>query len=307
VNVAVDRSIGVDDLVLPFQIDGLGVRGRLVRLGTAVDTVIRQHAYPEPVGRILAESLALASVLASTIKYDGVFSLQSKGNGPVRLLVADVTSAGDIRGYAAFDGEKLPVRDDALGRMGKLLGQGHMAFTVDQGPDTERFQGIVALDRETLADCARHYFIQSEQLDTDFSVAAGWTMNGPVRGWRAGAVMIQRLPAASLNADEDAWNRASHLLASVTAAELIDPQLSPDRLLYRLFHSEGVRVYADHELRAQCRCSRERAANALRLIPDPDLAEMWIDGKVVVTCQFCNVSHNFDASEVHAIRAPGHA
>src|SRR4051812_26863504 len=157
---ATDRR--ADDLVQPFQIDAPGLRGRLVRLGASVDEVLSRHDYPEPVARLLGETLALAAALSGALKYDGVFSLQTKGDGPVRMMVADITSQGAMRGYAAFDQQALA---DALSSSAgalpgsplsapvpRLLGRGHLAFTVDQGPDTERYQGIVELSGGTLAD-----------------------------------------------------------------------------------------------------------------------------------------------------------
>jgi molecular chaperone Hsp33 len=186
-----------DDLVQPFQIDAPGLRGRLVRLGASVDEVLSRHDYPEPVAHLLGETLALTAALSGALKYDGVFSLQTKGDGPIRMMVADITSQGAMRGYAAFDEQALA---GALGPgagapisapVPRLLGRGHLAFTVDQGPDTERYQGIVELSGSTLADCAHHYFRQSEQLQAGIRLACGRTAapDGSTR-WRAGALML---------------------------------------------------------------------------------------------------------------------
>ncbi len=295
-----------DDLVQPFQVEGLNLRGRLVRLGPAVDTIVRQHAYPGAVGGLLAEGMALAATLAGALKYEGVFSLQTKSDGPVRLLVADVTSAGDLRGYAQFDEARLAelgprTRDRPFRR---LMGKGYLAFTVDQGQHTDRYQGIVELKGANLVECAQHYFQQSEQLETGIKLAAGQAR--PARaligelGWRAGGLMVQRLPA---NDNEDDWRRALALIESCTSAELLDPMLDPYDLLYRLFHEDGVRVYRPHALRARCRCSRAKAESVLRLLPDVDLDEMVVDGKVIVTCQFCNSNHVFEEAEVRRLRA----
>jgi molecular chaperone Hsp33 len=295
-----------DDLVQPFQVEALNLRGRLVRLGSAVDTIVRQHAYPGPIGGLVAESLALAATLAGALKYDGVFSLQTKGDGPLRLMVADVTSKGDLRGYAQFDEARLaalgPRREDR--RFRRLMGKGYLAFTVDQGPHTDRYQGIVDLDGADLVECAQHYFRQSEQLKTAIRLAAGQAK--PMHpysnelGWRAGGLMVQRMPG---DTSDDDWRRAQALVESCTAAELLDPMLDPHDLLYRLFHEDGVRVFRPHPLRARCRCSRGRAESVLRLLPDVDLAEMVVDGKVTVTCQFCNSSHVFGEDEVRRLRA----
>jgi molecular chaperone Hsp33 len=279
--------------VLPFQVDGLNIRGRIARLGPALDTILRQHAYPRPVSRLLGEALALAAAVGSSLKFEGIFSIQAKGNGPVKLLVVDMTSAGHIRGYAQLAGR--PIAADER-RLDHLVGKGQLAFTVDQGPDTERYQGIVALGEDTLAGAVDHYFRQSEQLETRLVLAAGLST-----AWRSTALMVQRLPGES--PDPDAWNRTLHLLDSLTEAELLDPDLKSEDLLYRLFHAEGARVFSPRPVEAKCRCTRERAEGALRLVPESELPDLMVDGRFIVTCQFCNTSNFFTEAEVQALRA----
>ena len=292
------------DLLLPFHIGAGAVRGRLVRLGAAVDTILAGHDYPVPVGRLLAETLALAAVLAGSLKYDGIFTLQTQGDGPVSLVVADVTSAGHLRGYARFDPERLAallaVHPDPADPVPVLLGAGHLAFTVDQGPATERYQGIVALEGATMAECERLYFRQSEQLDTAVTLSA----RPPVGSgsWHAAALMVQRMPAdlpghPILLADEaeDCWRRAVILKDSVTEAELHDAAIEPARLLWRLYHAEDLRTFAPHPLAARCRCSRDKVAQALRFVAPAELADLADEaGRVVVTCEFCRAAYAFD-------------
>jgi molecular chaperone Hsp33 len=282
-----------DDVVLPFQVDGLNIRGRIARLGPALDTILRQHAYPRPVSRLLGEALALASAVGSSLKFDGIFSIQAKGIGPIKLLVVDMTSAGHLRGYAQLSGR--PIAADER-RLGHLVGKGQLAFTIDQGPDTERYQGIVALGEDTLSGAVDHYFQQSEQLKTRLLMASGLTT-----AWRSTALMVQRLPGES--PDPDAWNRTEHLLASLTEDELLDPDLKGEDILYRLFHAEGVRVFRPRPVEARCRCSRERAEGALKLVPASELPDLMVDGRFIVTCQFCNTSNIFSEAEVQALRA----
>jgi molecular chaperone Hsp33 len=179
-----------DDIVQPFQIDGNSLRGRLVRLGPVVDDILARHAYPGPIAVLLAETLALCAALAATLKFDGVFSIQARGDGPVNLLVADVSTGGEIRGYARYEPERLSgidTRDDqSPAPIARLLGSGYLAFTVDQGANTELYQGIVALEGDTLAECVHHYFRQSEQLPTRVLLAAGAALPPVPRGWRQG-------------------------------------------------------------------------------------------------------------------------
>jgi molecular chaperone Hsp33 len=297
-----------DDLIQPFQIDRYALRGRLVRLGPAIDHILSQHAYPEAVAAMLGEAITLAVVLAGALKYDGIFTLQTKGDGAIRLMVADVTTEGAVRGYAQYDEAEL---EAALGlasgpSVPALVGSGYIAFTVDQGEDTERYQGIVDLNGATLAECAQHYFRQSEQLQAGIKLSVGRT--GPDGGWRAGGLMIQRVPPEGgwgiLPDDvEDGWRRAMVLMSSATEAELVDPELSPHRLLFRLFHEDGVRVYPTHGLEARCRCSRERIESILRAFPVAELDDMKKDPVTTVTCQFCNTRYEFDEADLDRLIA----
>src|SRR5499427_7160414 len=203
-----------DDLIQPFRIDPFALRGRLVRLGPAIDRILSQHDYPEPVAAMLGEAITLAVVLAGALKYEGIFTLQTKGDGPIRLMVADVSTEGALRGYAQYDPAKL---EAALAKAGVsspsvplLVGSGYIAFTVDQGEDTERYQGIVELAGSTLAECAHHYFRQSEQLQAGIKLSVGRA--GRRSTWRAGGLMLQRVPPEGgygVIADdvEDGWRR----------------------------------------------------------------------------------------------------
>lgn len=308
------RDARADNLVLPFQIDAQGLRGRLVRLGGALDAILTRHDYPTPVAQLLGEALVLAAALAATLKYDGVFTLQTKGDGPVSMMVADVTTAGAMRGYAQVDRAKLKaalerpgpsVADDPVPR---LLGAGYLAFTVDQGADTERYQGIVELTGATLSDCMHHYFRQSEQFQAAINLAVGQVEIGGARQWRGGAVMIQRLPdaqgpdmhGADLDENEEGWRNAMAMMASSTRRELLDAALAPEALLFRLFHESGVRVYREKHVKDSCRCSHERVVGMLRGLPRDDLSELKVDGKFVVTCEFCNRQYPIGEAELAA-------
>jgi len=301
---------GPDDLVQPFRIDPFALRGRLVRLGPTIDRILSQHAYPEPVAAMLGEAITLAIVLAGALKYDGIFTLQTKGDGPIRLMVADVSTAGAVRGYAQYDPAKLEAAlsgaAPGVPSVSRLVGSGYIAFTVDQGEDTDRYQGIVELAGTTLAECAQHYFRQSEQIQAGITLSVGRA--GHRGAWRAGGLMLQRVPPEGgygVIADdvEDGWRRAMVLMSSATAAELVDPDLSPHRLLFRLFHEDGVRVYDTHSLEARCRCSRERIEGILGLFSPEELDEMRQEGVTTVTCEFCNQAYLFDEADLDRIRA----
>jgi molecular chaperone Hsp33 len=294
-------SIPKDDLILPFQAEHAEVAGRLVKLGPVVDTILSRHDYPEPVSKLLGEAVALTALLGAALKFEGKFILQATTDGPVDLLVADYQVAGALRGYARFSAERLA----ALLADAPLLGKGHLAMTIDRGPDTERYQGVVPLEGGSLADAADTYFRQSEQLPTFIRLAVArhyrarqeerpWT-------WRAGGLLVQKLTREggrrrqreSAFAAED-WTRAKALAETVEDHELLDPMLPPDRLLYRLFHEEKVRAYRAVPLTSYCSCSEARVEELLRRFSAEDLAEMVVDGQVSVTCEFCNRSYRFD-------------
>jgi molecular chaperone Hsp33 len=292
-----------DDIVQPFQIDASHLRGRLVRVGPVLDEILSKHAYPEPVARLLGETITLAITLAGALKYKGIFTLQTKGDGPISLMVADVTSTGDIRGYAQFDAERLADADiDSAAPVPALLGDGYLAFTVDQGEHTERYQGIVELSGDTLSDGIQHYFRQSEQLDTGIKVAVAFTD----LGWRGGALMLQRLPEdqvqQTLGSDvADDWRRAMVLMGTCTDKEMLDPNLPANDLLFCLFHEDGVRVWAPLSLNASCRCSRDRVATVLASLPRDEIADLKVNGNVEVTCEFCNSTYTFDDAQLDHI------
>jgi len=290
------------DLIQPFQLEVPQLRGRLVRLGPALDALLARHNYPAPVATLLAETVTLTALLAGMLKYEGVFTLQAKSSGPITMLVADVTSEGCIRAYAQYDAtaEMLANPNPELPlTAGELLGDGYIAFTVDMGPDTERHQGIVELAGDTMADFVQHYFRLSEQIDTGFEIAATFDK---VHGWRAGGVMLQRLPELAKPAkvdEEDGWRRCMILLDSVTIPELTDPVLPPPDLLYRLFNQEEVRVFETSTLFDGCRCSRERVQGMLRALSDEDMVAMKAEGGTSVTCEFCSRVYSFNLSDLN--------
>jgi molecular chaperone Hsp33 len=304
-----------NDLIQPFQVERYGLRGRLVRFGGAADDILGRHDYPKPVAIMLGQVMAVAAILAGALKYQGVFTVQTQGDGPIRLMVADVTSAGEVRAYAQYDAARLAAvsepESDGAGAVSvpHLLGSGYLAFTVDQGPDTERYQGIVELNGATLADCLHHYFRQSEQIDAAIKIAVAQQPDGSdagAGGWQIGALMVQRLPHQSAlvaEQSEEGWREAVVLMGSATNRELLDPGLHPNVLLYRLFHEPGVRVYKPLVLRSACRCSHDRVSVTLRSFPKAEIESMIVDGEVVVTCEFCRRIYRFDQAAIDRLYA----
>ena len=282
-----------DDFIRPFMIDANGLHGRLVRLGPALHAPLSAHDYPEPVAVLLGEALAVVSGLSAGLNFEGVFSIQARGDGPVKMLVADVTTDGAIRGFADV---RDTIPDEAMGSpVPRLIGAGRLAFTVDQGPDTEQHQGIVDLQGANLADCVHHYFHQSSQYTAAVKLAC---RHDNENGWRGGALVLQRLPEDEKPFErerlEEGWRDALAMMGSCTTEELCDAGLNSDELLFRLFHENGVRVFAPRPLRFSCKCSPARMQAAISMLSAEEREEMTIDGKIVVSCQFCNAEQNFD-------------
>ena len=312
-------ALSADNLVLPFRTVKSDVIGRVIRLGSVVHTILSRHAYPEPVSHALGEALALTAMLGSALKTDAKLILQTKTDGALDFLVADFDPPGKVRGYANFDKSNAALANTrGRGDQGALLGSGHVAMTIDPGGGRDSYQGIVSLDKEPLVVAAHTYFRQSEQLPTFIRLAVA-RHYGPAEGggartwhWRAGGLMIQQLPREggkrelegeardlTLEGDDDEnWNRARHLAATVEDHELLDPTLSPERLLYRLFHEEGVRVVPATDLTEACRCSRERIDMYLKRFGAEELKDLREpDGSISVKCEFCSRKYAFASGE----------
>lgn len=317
-----------DDNVLPFQVDGLEIRGRAVQLGSMLDAILERHDYPEPVASLLAQVVVLTVLLGSSLKFDGKFSVQTQSDGPVSLLVVDFKTPGDVRAYAKYDetGIRAAVSDNAVSAP-QLLGNGIMGMTIDQGANTQRYQGIVALDGSTLDEIACQYFRQSEQIPTIVKTSVGQIIEpdnngGTKRRWRAGGLLAQFLPSASERMDmgdfdpgtppegsnvelvnqesvvDDAWNETLALVDTISADELTDPEISVERLLYRLFHESGVRVYDAAPVSAKCTCSREKMMAVFNGFSKEELrdvlAQSELENRFLATCEFCSRTYEFD-------------
>jgi len=312
-----------DDLVIPFRTVRSRVTGRIVRLGATVDRILQRHQYPAPVGRALGEALALTSLLGTALKINGRLILQTKSDGPLGLLVVNYDTPGHLRGYASFDAERTAELTDANGAAdpAALYGSGHLAMTIDPGGDMDRYQGIVALEKQPLAEAALTYFRQSEQLPTFLRLAVARvytpaeTAEADRWSWRAGGLLLQNLASeGGVNIDEpepyaeavplsgeadDDWQRTRILASTVEDHELIDPTLGPHELLYRLFHEEGVRVHEGHALEDRCRCSRDRVEGFLRGFDQSEFEDMREpDGDIAVTCEFCSTTYRFAPGEL---------
>lgn len=294
------RPAEVPDLVIargitPFHLARRGVRGRLIRLGALADTMLIRHDLPDGMVRLGGEALALVAGLSAGLKFKGSFSLQIKGDGPVSMLIADCTDAGEMRLCIRAD-ETSTATDPAA-----LLGEGYFAFTVDQGAHTERHQGIVAIEGETLSDMAMHYFATSEQHDCWIRLFCTHTDTG----WQAGGLLLERIAREGGTeeqgtdvAEDDSWETASILAETITQDELFDPAISEETLITRLFGTLDVAIDYPRALGFGCRCSRAKLSEVLKNFPADDLDHMAEDGTITMSCEFCNIDFRFARDEV---------
>ncbi|MEO1718602.1 MAG: Hsp33 family molecular chaperone [Pseudomonadota bacterium] len=300
-----------DDLVLPFRTEASGISGRIVRLGPAVHDILSKHDYPVPVAEIMGQALALTALLGSQLKFDGKLILQTRSDGPLGFFVTNFQAPGHLRGYASFDADKVAdLTDRGAVDQGALLGEGHLALTIDQGRDMDRYQGIVPLDGSSLSNAARLYFRQSEQLPTSIHLGVARDVQPGPEGavqWRAGGLMVQHVSPEGgvappenapidwlLGDDDENWQRVAILAETVETHELTDPTLSPERLLLRLFHEEGVRVFDPLNLASYCQCDRNRILGLLATFGKGELDDMITPtGDISVTCEFCNKTYLF--------------
>jgi molecular chaperone Hsp33 len=300
-----DGPLPADDLVQSFRVESEEkIGGRIVRLGNAVDQILIQHEYPLAVSQLVGEAVVLVALMGGGMKFEGRLTLQSRGSGPVSMIVADYMSNGEVRAYAGFDEARLAALPRGAS-VGELLGDGTLAITLDRGSATDLYQGIVALEGETLADCARDYLHRSEQVESFLKLAVAQVIDKDGKeSWRAGGLMIQHMPKLGTTlpdeeaepfrrTPDDPWNRAQILAATVETHELTDPRLSTEEVLLRLFHEDGVRVSPPQPLSFGCTCSEQRVRRLLAQYTDEDYKTMLEDGMIRVRCEFCSRTYRF--------------
>ena len=314
-------NVAAGSQILPFYLAGVSsdvalIRGRMASVGTAATSIIERHEYPDLVGRLQAEALALAACLSSTLKFDGVFTLQAKGNGLVRTLFADITESGNLRGYCALDEDQSQLaalqiaqpNDDAV-HIVPLMGGGYIAFTVDDATTGGRYQGIVELDGPHLSDAAMRWFENSEQTDTMVLCSADKGSSG----WQASALMLQRIASeggdailaqGAKAASDDAWHTAKTLLSSLSRAELIDPAVSSEEIIYRLFNTMAPHVAPARVVTDQCRCDEQKVHSILNQLSVDDVNDLAdADGVLHITCEFCKTERVFNKNDLPAFHS----
>lgn len=310
-----------DDHVVPFQVEALDIRGRSVQLGPALDSIVTRHNYPDSVSHLLSEAIVLTVLLGTSLKFEGRFILQTQTDGPVNLIVTDFSSPGGIRAYARYDKERLlAAEQNGETTSDALMGSGVLALTIDQGRHTQRYQGVVRLDGTNLEQAARNYFRQSEQIPSEVRLGVAKLVqsgkDGTSEQWRAGGMISQFLPDApermrqtdlpSGNDEfdklieenhDDAWREVVALMDTIEPTELLDPTVGAERLLYRLFHERGVRVFDGTAIEDQCTCSRIKIAEIISSFSAEEIEDCIENGRINVNCEFCSTSYDFDPAD----------
>lgn len=297
------------DTCVSFSLANGAFIGRIVRLDKVLQDILQKHGYPLNVSTALSETSALAVLLSSQLKYDGLFTLQLQGNGPVSVLVADVTSEHKIRACAKFDEEQLNKAkalrktEDIIEQVPHLVGGGHMAFTIDQGPNTELYQGVVDIQGKTLSEIALRYFKLSEQIDTSLKLFVKYPA-GESDSFLSAGIMLQKVPLTGgkdVKTDENEHNimfeDAKAFISSLSENEVFDENLSSEDILYRLFHSLDVKIMKEDKYEFGCRCSKDKLFSTLSTFKKEDIENMAEDGKICATCHFCSTKYIFDKEE----------
>lgn len=324
-----------EDHVIPFQVEKLDVRGTAVQLGPMLNGILDGHNYPEPVARLLAEVICLNVLLGSSLKFSGRFIIQTDSDGPVSLLVVDFSTPNEVRAYARYDEEKLAeLVAEGKTDTGSLMGKGVLAMTITQAGSSQPYQGIVALEGQSMEEISHQYFHQSEQIPTKVRLSVAQLVekdeDGGARStWRAGGLMAQFLPEApermkqpdihpgddpnkpsgeELDEEaiefvaDDAWVEAQSLVATIQDDELTDPQIGTEKLLYRLFHENGVHIYAATKAINKCGCSKEKIITIVKAFSEQERKEAFAAGNrpgvISSKCEFCGTQYEISEAEI---------
>lgn len=281
-----------EDFSARFVIEAHPVHGRLVRLGATLDQILGAHDYPEPVANLLGEACVLAVLVGASLKFEGRMILQAQGDGCVRYVVADYDTRGGVRGFCRYDEDELNALMAAnagsfqsLGAQA-LLGKGTFIMTLDPEGQMERYQGVTPIEGESLSLCAEHYFAQSEQVPTQVKLAVAQDSGR----WRAAGMMIQAIAGDEARGDtRDSFQHIRALFETLGEEELTDFELSAERLLYRLFHEDGVRLSPAKAVFRLCRCTQDRVEELVSSFSAEEQSDMReADGKVHITCEYCS-------------------
>lgn len=286
------------NIVSPFIVEDLNIRGRIAQLNNTIDNIICRHNYPQEVSHLIAQITTLAALLGSNLKNHERFSIQIRSTGAIKLLIADFTVPNGVRSYAKFNEEELDSKN--------LLGQGTISFIINEPSSTPLYQAIVALDGDSIAEIAEKYYEQSEQIPTKIKLFSALFINNKTKKqqYRAGGFLIQNLPSNDAQGklsynNKDNWNEAKVLVQTITEDELLDHEnISSNTLLFRLFHQYTVRIFEPIEILDVCSCNKQRIEEVIKSFNDEEIAASSENGNIKVTCQFCSKNYYIDHSKL---------
>lgn len=310
-----------DNQIQTFTVDTLDVRGRVARFGLILDTLLKRHKYPDIVARAVGEAVVLTALLGDSLKLQegGSFQLQAQTQGVVNLIVADFFYPGKIRAYARYDADALSKIDQSNISIMDILGEGILALTIDPGGHLHQYQGVVTLDQTGFQGAANRYFEQSEQIPTEVRLAVAQLFENGQKCYRAGGIIVQFLPSSATagvneteterkdddffvtfdRSPEDLWDEAHILMRTIQDHELVDPDLTSEKLLYRLYHEQGVTVFPAHSIQEGCTCSRERIMNMFKNFSKQEHLDLVGNkGCIEVKCEFCSRLYEFKPDEL---------
>ena len=283
--------------VIPFQLGNNTVRGNIVRLQTVVSEIIKRHEYPANVESLFADTLTITACLGSRMKHEGVFTIQAKGTGDVNTLFSDITSDGFLRGYASIISDF----SNRESNLNYLMGSGHVSFTLDQGKHSNRYQGIVSLEEQSMSKITELYFNNSEQLKTKFMTFNYFDIekNNRKNLFSAGLIMLQKMPDKNgfdEENSEEVWQNSLNFLSTLGKEEFLSTDITSEEILYRLFNELEIRIYQKIIIKDQCRCSEEKIKLAINNLNKKELKEIADqNGKVKVVCEFCKTERIFSS------------
>lgn len=274
------------DFILPFMISNHCANGRIVTLNDSIGKIIIAHDYPEPVSKLLTELLIITCFLGQNLKTEGTITCQVQSNdGAIRLLVSEFMYGGGIRGYAGFDHENFISKEYNLK---ELIGSAQLVVTYDT--KEHKYQGIIELEKESLAKSFEEYLEKSDQIKAVVSIATEISNVLDDKTISSAGIILTKMPTSYEDAEDD-WIKYTHFINTITQDELL--KIEPEELLRRLFHDDGVLVYDQTPINFKCRCTREKMENALNAIPHEEKEDLRIDGEIIIKCQFCSKEEKF--------------
>ena len=297
-----EKEKQINDKLISFTLENSLVKGRIVKLNNSIDTIIKRHGYPRILSLIIAETLSITCCIGSTLKLDGIFTMQLNSKGIIKSIVADFTTSGELRCYANFNEKDIKSYDKVQNyNLQDLMSEGHLALTFFSSDSDKRYQGIVPIQDGSISRSTQYYFENSEQIDTEILCFAE-ILNGK---WSSASIMIQNIPLNTINIETEkkAYNLSKVFLKSLTANEILSPINSMEDILYKLFNSFKIKIHKYLEIIEKCRCNLEKIEQTIKNISNEQIKDLiYEDGSLEIKCEFCKNTRKYLKSDLIRIR-----